>query len=153
MLADLKGLHGELQEAIAALADLTSRSEPDVEALSAARLRLSRLSRRRRSLIECSIRPMLRDTSATDTLAISALAVETAEQSVRSSEHVGRWSLSTIRGDWEGYRRASAEMRMEMLRRIEHEATVIYPLLAGELNPNLEHDLGMACSAGTRFQA
>lgn len=132
MLEELQDIHAELREAIAALAEITSQLDPDVEALSAARLRLSRLSRRRRALIEYSILPALKDTAAVDKRAISDLTVETAEQSVRSSEHVSRWTLSVICGDWAGYKRASAEMRREMLRKIEREGRIIYPLLATE---------------------
>jgi hypothetical protein len=132
MLAKLQDLHAKLRGAIGALAELTRQSEPDAEALSAARLRLSRLSRRRRVLIDYSILPVLPDIPA-----VTDLAADAAEQSLRSSEHVGRWTLSAVCADWAGYQLASAEMRRQILRRVDREARVLYPLLmAAKSSPN-----------------
>ena len=129
MLSELKAIHAELREAIAALEAIVERPAPDDELLSAARLKLSRLSRRRRSMIECSIYPLLHDVGAHDAARIADLRLEGARMMVQSSEHIGRWTMREICADWPGYQRASAEMRRSMIRRIQCEAATLYPLL------------------------
>jgi len=129
MLAELKCVHGELRSAIAALADLLSRAEPDDEALPAVRLRIARASRRQRSLIESGVFPLLHDVSPIDARAISDLSLETAAQSVKYSEHIGRWTRGAVCADWAGYQRASKDLAREMLRLAEREAAILYPLL------------------------
>ena len=129
MLTELKALHAELREAIAELAVVVARPEPEDEALSAARLKLSRLSRRRRSFIESTIFPELDGLPVTDAAQLAELRLETANLLVKSSEHIGRWTMRTISADWAGYQRASAAMRASMLKRIEREAAILYPLL------------------------
>lgn len=129
MLAELKCVHGELRGAIAALADLLSRAQPDDEALPAVRLRIARASRRQRSLIESGVFPLLYDVSPIDARAISDLSLETATQSIRYSEHIGRWTRSAVCTDWLGYQRASRDLAKEMLRLAEREGTILYPLL------------------------
>ncbi len=133
MLAQLKGLHGELRGAIAVLAELLSRAEPDEVALPAARLRIARLSRQQRSLIECTILPLLHDASPSDARAISELSLSIAAQSIKYSEHIGRWTRNAVLTDWAGYRRASVDLSQELLRMAEREAVVLYPLLQAKL--------------------
>lgn len=129
VLTQLKALHAELREAIGALEAVVARPTFDDAAVSAARLRLSRLSSRRRSMIECSIFPLLHDVAPVDATRIADLRLETAKLLVQSSEHIGRWTMREIAADWSGYQRASAEMRRSMIRRIQREAAVLYPLL------------------------
>lgn len=131
MLTELKAIHAELREAIAALEMLVERPAPADGPLSAARLRLSRLSSRRRSMIECSIYPMLHDVGPNDAARIADLRLETARLLVCSSEHIGRWTMREICADWAGYQRASSDMRRTMIRRIQREAAILYPLLEG----------------------
>lgn len=129
MLNELKAIHAELREAISALEAVVGRSAPDDAALSTARLKLSRMSSRRRSMIECSILPSLHNVDADNAARIADLRLETARLLVQSSEHIGRWTMREITADWAGYQRASAEMRRNMIRRIQREAAVLYPLL------------------------
>lgn len=129
MLSQLKTVHADLRDAIAALEKVVSQPAPEAEALSAARLRLSRASRRRRSLIECSILPSLHDVSPAAAAEIADLRLEGARLLVQSSSHIGAWTMRAIMADWAGYQRASAEMRGSMLRRIDREARILYPLL------------------------
>lgn len=104
-------------------------SKPDYAALAAARLKLTKLSRRRRSLIDCTICPALHNAPQPGAAALADLLFEGARLTVESSEHIGPWTISAIRADWTGYQRASSEMRASMLRRIDREAAVLYPLL------------------------
>ena len=129
MLGELRCIHGLLREAIAELAAVASNSVLDEAPLSTARLRLSRASRNRRSLILGSIAPLLHDVPAPKAADVAALVLEDSRLMINSSEHVRRWTMSGIRDDWTGYQRASAEMRASMLKRIDREAAVLYPLL------------------------
>lgn len=129
MLTELKAIHDELREAIATLESVASRPAPDDAALSAARLHLSRLSRRRRTLIESAIYPLLTDLAPEDARRIADLRLETATLLVESSQHIGRWTMRAIGADWAGYQHESAEMRRAMLRRIRREAMLLYPLI------------------------
>ena len=129
MLTQLKAVHAELREAIAGLEAVVSQPAPDREPLSAARLRLSKASSRRRSMIECSIYPLLHDLPPHEADKIANLRLEMAALMVQSSEHIGRWTIRAICEDWGGYQKASAAMRRSMLKRIEHEGAVLYPLL------------------------
>ncbi len=129
MLSQLKALHAELRLAIAELATEAARSEPDPDRLPAARLKLTRLSGRRKSLIECSIAPLLHDAAPEDARRIADLRYEASGIAVATSTHIARWTTRQMTADWPGYQRASAEMRRAMLRRIDREAAVLYPLL------------------------
>ena len=135
MLTQLKALHAELRRAIAELAAETAKAEPDEVTLPAARLKLTRASSRRKSFIECSISPLMHDIRPEDARRIEGLRRIAADKAVESSAHIARWTMRTIRADWPGYRRASAEMRAQMLRRISEEADILYPLLEAKAAP------------------
>jgi hypothetical protein len=132
VLTELKAIHAELREATVALQSVVSHPAPDDEALSAARLRLSRLSSRRRNMIESAIYPLLRNVSPEEARQIADLRLETGALLVASSQHIGKWTVHAIRADWAGYQRASGDMRRIMLRRIQHEADLLYPLLEAQ---------------------
>ena len=130
MLSELKAIHAELREAITELAAIVSATAPDEEALSRTRLKLTRLSRRRSALIRSADFPQPGDAAVAARL--NDLRLEATELMVKSSEHITRWTTRAILADWAGYQRASAEMRKSMLRRIEREAALLYPLLEGK---------------------
>lgn len=134
MLTELKAIHTELRETIADLAAALAPELPDEGTVSALRLKLTRLSSRRREMIECSIFPLLHDAAAGDTAKIADLRLETSKLFVASSEHIGHWTMRAIRADWAAYKRASAAMRASMLKRIDREAAILYPLLEAKAN-------------------
>lgn len=131
MLARLKTAHAELLTAIAELEAETRRPVPVEATLSAARLKLTRASSRRKALIEHTILPALHGLSAEDARRIDDLRRRSAEIAVESSRHIGSWTMHAILADWAGYRRASRLMRTAMLQRIAEENEVLYPLLGG----------------------
>jgi len=132
VLSQLKALHIELRLAISELAVEAAKSQPDQDRLPAARLKLTRLSGRRKSLIECSIAPRLHNVAPEDARRIADLRYEAAAIAVATSNHIARWTTRQIVADWSGYQRASADMRRAMLRRIDQEAAIFYPLLEVE---------------------
>jgi hypothetical protein len=129
VLTELKAIHDQLREAIAELAAVVTQPEMNDAALTAARLKLTRMSRRRRSLIDSSIYPLLYDLPAAEAVGLEELRLEAGRLAAQSSDHIGRWTMRTITADWPGYQRASAAMRASMLKRIEREAAILYPLL------------------------
>jgi hypothetical protein len=142
VLRELRRIHDELREAIARLASVVQEESFEEHVLAKARLNLSRSSGRRRALIQCTIAPALHDVDGADGARLKDLLLEDAGLMVNSSRHVARWTIQAIREDWAGYQQASAAMRAEMIRRIEREAEILYPLLergpegaAGKANP------------------
>jgi hypothetical protein len=129
VLAELKAVHAELRAAIAGLEVETCRPAPQDETLSQARLSLSRLSNRRNSLLDCTIYPRLHGASAPDARQLAELQLDAAQRRIASSEHIARWTMRAIHADWPGYCDASRDMRQAMLRRIDREAAILYPLL------------------------
>lgn len=129
MLSQLMRLHDELREAIRHLAIVVGEPTLDKDALSSARLRVTKLSRQRRSLIQCTVLPSLHDVPPQEAERIDQLVLEASGLAVASSEHIARWTMAAISADWTGYQRASAEMRASMLKRIRLEAAVLYPIL------------------------
>lgn len=129
MLDQLELIHENLREAIAELATVVRATTLDEAALSASRLKLVKLSSRGRTLLLRTIFPELHDVPAADAAEIADLSLEDAHIRSCSSDHIGRWTMHAIRADWPGYQRASAAIRGLMLKRIEREATILYPIL------------------------
>lgn len=129
MLGQLELIHDDLREAIAELAAVVRNPSLDEAALSASRLKLVKLSSTRHALLVCTIFPKLNDVSAVEAARIADLALENIQIRSCSSDHIGRWTMNAIRADWPGYQRASAEMRVSMLKRIDREAMILYPIL------------------------
>lgn len=132
MAYELQALHVQLRQMIAELAVLVSQASPDIDALSSTRLKLTRLSGRRQSMIQCAILPRLHAIPPANAAQLQDLRLEAAALAVKFSEHISRWTTRAIQSDWPGYQRASAEMRRSMLNRIEREAAILYPLLEAE---------------------
>lgn len=128
-LRELRRAHADLLAEIDGLAALTRAPEPDVDALTSSRWRLSRASRRRRALVG-SLYGRL-SPSATPAEAGQIRFLQTADQaSVEASHsHVARWTVQTIRANWAAYCKASETMRASMKERVSKEQAVFYPLL------------------------
>jgi len=133
VLTKLKAAHAELRVAITELETETRRFEPDEASLSAARLKLTRASSRRRALIDQEIFPTLRDLTPEQKDRIDGLRRTASEVAVLSSRHIGDWTMRAILADWQGYRRASKTMRSAMLQRIGEEGAILYPLLGDRI--------------------
>ena len=134
MFTKLKDAHAELRTAIAELEAETRRFEPNEATLSIARLKLTRASSRRRTLIDQEIFPALGNLPPEQKSRVDELRRTTSDIAVQSSRHIGDWTMRAILADWQGYRRASKAMRSAMLQRIAEESAVLYPLLDGKLD-------------------
>lgn len=129
MLTQLQTIDDDLRQGIQELAALVSVPVPDEEALSRTRLKLARLNGRRRALIQCAILPHLHVAPSANAAQLADLRTEAATWSIRFSDHIARWTARAIRADWTGYQAASVEMRRSILKQIEREAAILYPLL------------------------
>lgn len=135
MLTQLKAIHAELRTAIAELEEQTAMSRPDQACLPLARLKLVRTSSRRKALIDCTISPNLHDVSLAEAGQMRALRRGDTDLAVETSQHIARWTMSSIVADWDGYRGAAADIGRNLRRRIADESALLYPLL--EARPTL----------------
>jgi len=129
VLLELKALHDELRAAIAELQAQTAKSVPDQAGLPLARLKVVRASGRRKAMIDCTITPSLHNVSGEDAGRMRDLRHASCDLAVETSQHIARWTMNSILADWEGYRGATANMARIMLRRIDDESAILYPLL------------------------
>lgn len=128
LLADLKQAHRDLLGAIAALEELTARSEPDA-GYPGARWRLSLASRKRRQLVADVSAALLRAVPPHEAGSVERLQREQADRLRESAAHVQAWTTPRIAADWRGYCAASVLVRAAMRRRITAEQAALYPLL------------------------
>lgn len=129
MLTDLKALHEELRLAIAELQAEIAKSEPDETNLPLARLKVVKVSGRRKALIDGTIAPGLQEIGADDAARMRDLRRTGSEVAVETSQHIAEWRMTSVLADWQGYRAASTKFSQMMLRRIADECAVLYPLL------------------------
>ena len=151
MLTRLKTAHAELLTAIAVLEAETRRPEPAEATLSAARLKLTRASSRRKALIEQTILPARGGLSPENARRVDDLRRHAAEIALESTRHIGSWTMHAILADWIGYRRASRLMRTAMLQRVAEESEVLYPLLGGRVDSPPTRSASAARQASTPF--
>ena len=100
--------HRQIAAGIAEVREHCSRPIPDVAALGAARLRLSRASGARSQYIHDVLLPKLKVGADSALLSrLDDMQRAFAAKRLASSEHVTKWSSKTIVDDWEGYRQAA----------------------------------------------
>lgn len=102
------------------------REAPDLSALAASRVSLSRLSTERSRLVREVIVPRLleaEDRALRRELGEMLSAFSAKRQA--SCEHVATWSSWAIMHNWQGYREASANIRAMMLAQIELERGIL----------------------------
>lgn len=128
LLAQIGGAHEQLLREMERLDCLTLGSLPATSELTNARWQISQASLRRRSL---SMRIVdflsIRLKSGQDRLNLFREADQAMMR--RSAQHVGMWTIETIRRDWNGYCAASREVRMHMRAHLLLEKQTLYPQL------------------------
>lgn len=130
MLNELKAMHAEIARFLDELETLAGEEKPRLETVAAVRLKLTRASRRRTTLLETSIYPSLLDSaSEPDRQRIEALRDSGREGLIASIGHIGRWTIVDLGQRWREYRVASQRMRRSMRDRIAQEQALLYPLL------------------------
>lgn len=129
MLSELRHVHIELLEAIAELEALVNAEVRDEAALGIVRYKLTRISGRRRTLVDAvcdRVGPGLEGVEADQFKLFTAARLG---QRALSSKHIAAWGLRDIVRDWSGYRAASTLMRAAMREQITVERLILYPLL------------------------
>lgn len=117
--------HRQIAAGIAEIRDHCSRPDPDVAALGAARLRLSRASSARSQYVHDVLLPKRR-AGANDVLRaqLDDMQRSFAAKRLTSSEHVTTWSSKAIAEDWEGYRQAARRIWAMMEEQMDRERRV-----------------------------
>jgi len=128
-MADLRVWHDELQAALAEMEALTARPGFDSAELSRVRYRLSRVSGERRKLVALLCDTLSEHATGFQAEQIAALRESNAQARAASTAHIGAWTLQQVTADWEGYCRASAQMRAIMRAQIAAEKAALYPRL------------------------
>ena len=129
MLGQLKEIHDQVRGVVAELAGILAETKPDLQALARTRMKLTKLTGKWRTLIQCTILPELSHVGPDQARQLAELRREAAAFAVKKSNHITRWSSRATEADVAGYRRASADMRRSLLSRVDLEAGILYPLL------------------------
>ena len=132
-LVRLKACHAALESALQTLDALTRKAVPDRGQLASARLALSQASSSRTRCLNNDVYPAvlaIGDRAAQES--VRALQSDGARLRAHSTEHVAAWSIDRAMNDWDGYRRASADMRAAMRGRVTRERALLYPVLSAE---------------------
>jgi len=133
LLSQLTSLHQEVLALISDLEALTRADQPRLDAVAGTRLKLTRASRKRTSLLEGTIYPLLLEAATpAERTRITALRQEGKDALHGSVEHIGRWTIAEIERRWADYRAASAKLRGAMRTRVADERALVYPLLAAK---------------------
>jgi len=129
LLGQLKDIHTQVRMTVGELADILAETSPDLQRLAKTRMKLTKLTGKWRTLVQCTILPELSEVGPAHARQLAELRREAAEFAVKKSGHIARWSSRATEADVAGYRRASADMRRALLGRIDLEAGILYPLL------------------------
>jgi len=129
ILADLQNAHIRLITAIKDLAKITGRPCSDKVEYSTVRFRVSEASLARRITFRAACDYLLPIASPADQQTISCLRSADADLAKHASQHVQRWTTATVDLDWDGYCVSAREMRSALLKQIELERSMLYPLL------------------------
>ena len=130
-MSELREIHQRLLALLDELEAMTARDSPDETALPPLRYRLTRTSNERRKLIERICGELELGLAGASAAQVGALRESVAAALLRTSDHVGAWSMREIVRDWNGYCHASFEMRRAMREQIDREKAILYPLLEG----------------------
>lgn len=130
MLSELKRLHADLLAHLDELERLTSEPVMRPEEVAAARLKLTRASRRRSMFLDSAVYPaLIGNDAATDAERVRQLRSDDKRRFVTSASHIAKWTLQEIAAHWSEYCSASRSLRAAMRDRIREEQAVLYPLL------------------------
>jgi hypothetical protein len=129
LLTDLQNAHIRLTASIKDLAKLTGQPSSDKVQYSAVRFRVSEASLARRITFRAACDYLLQVAAPADQQTISRLRSADADLAKHASKHVQQWTTANIDRDWAGYCVCSVEMRSALLKQIELERSMLYPLL------------------------
>jgi hypothetical protein len=129
MLAELQLWHAKVLAGLDEMDALTAQHQPPMDRLAAARLNLTKSSRRRSAILERAYPQLMTRLGPDQKARLQALKEQGANNLATSSRHISTWTLREISERWPEYRSASYEIRSAMRQRIRDEARLVYPLL------------------------
>ena len=129
ILADLQNAHARILTCMREMTKATAKPGPDKIAYTTARFRLSEASFARRLVLQSAFDFLFSRASLSDRQVISRLRVADLELAQQTSLHVNRWTPEKVLLDWGSYCRASNDLRHAILKQVELERTMLYPLL------------------------
>ena len=129
LLARLQAAHQQVLTCMRLMEEVASACSPDVERLTAARLKISQASLARRALWHTIREHLQPKVSPTDFEALRNLAELDRRLFSQSSAHVSTWTVDAMITDWRGYQAASKAIRASMVECIKTEQSVLYPML------------------------
>lgn len=129
LLVGARQAHKALFREMANFNELTLGPVPDHAGLATARWRLSNASLQRRTLSARIIQFLGRRADIGVSEAIFSVRSADSQLMKRSAGHVRDWTVQAITADWEGYCRASREIRAHMTNHLSLERELIFPLL------------------------
>jgi hypothetical protein len=129
ILERLGDAHEKVLEAMSVLAALTQKVDPDREAYTKARWRLSKASRIRRTVWDEALALLSNRADAAETGILADLQKSNYELRECSGKHVSEWTSERIGLDWIGYCEASRTIRWKMMSVLRHERRHVFPML------------------------
>ena len=127
MTQTLREHHRRIRDGLAEIKKHCERPAPDRNELAAARLRLSRSSSARSKYVQDVLIVRMRRRADDTMLAeLAALQRSFSLKRLASSEHITRWTSSTIAGDWNGYCAAARTIWAMMEEQMQRERRTFY---------------------------
>jgi hypothetical protein len=129
LLGELEHVHERLNDCIAEMDVVTRESAPDRFRFTRARFVLSSASLARRQLFNSICDRLLPLLIPAETSRLQELQRKDRELLGLSANHVAAWTSDTVQSDWNGYCRASRQIRKHMRDALDSELHVLTPLL------------------------
>lgn len=129
LLVQLGSAHDQLIVEMENLDRMTLGPLPELSEITKGRWRISQASLRRRSLASRAFHFLATRVDGMDLVRVKNVQIADQEMMRRSATHVGNWTTRTICEDWDGYCKASRDIRMHMKAQVLLERQSLYPLL------------------------
>jgi hypothetical protein len=130
LLVQLSSAHEQLLGEMDNLDRLTLGSQCELQMLATGRWRIGQASLKRRS-IAAKVFDFLAEQEPGELAGLKIVQSADQEALRRSAHHIGNWTMQAIARDWDGYCRASRDIRTHMKRHVSQEQQSFYPLLEG----------------------
>jgi hypothetical protein len=129
LLTRLEAAHEHMFLCVRLMEGATRCVSPDIEQLTAARLKISQASFVGRALwhsVHGHLQPKVDQRDAETLRKLTEIDLQLFGQ---SSGHVSSWTVQAILADWGGYQVASKAIRARIIECIEAEQAALYPML------------------------
>lgn len=130
MLRTLSDYHQRIAAGLDEVRSLCRYDTPDLDALDQARAALGRISMERSRFInQCVLTRILAHSTYQSARDMMLLQNAFAANRALSDRHIADWTSSTIKDDWNGYRRAASGIWKMMEQQMSDERQLVYKYL------------------------